>query len=133
MLIGVFGLGMIAAGVFTADPMDGFPRGTPAGPPASISWHGLLHLVVASLGFLAMIGACFVFARRFASLGQRAWSVYSAATGVVFFAAFAGIASGSNQPPVVLSFVSAVILVFVWLAALSAKVRAAARQDSMNW
>jgi hypothetical protein len=59
--------------------------------------------------------------------------VYSAATGVVFFAAFAGIASGSNQPPVVLSFVTAVILVFVWRAALSAKVRAATRQDSMNW
>ena len=54
-----FGLGMIAAGIFTADPMDGFPRGTPAGPPASISWHGILHLVCASLGFLAMIIACF--------------------------------------------------------------------------
>jgi len=119
LLIGVYGLGLMAAGVFTADPMDGFPLGTPPGPPSSVSWHGLLHLVSGAIGFLAMIGACFVFARRFAGLGEPGWAVYSAVTGVVFFAAFAGIASGSNQPAIVLSFVGAVVLVFVWLALMS--------------
>jgi hypothetical protein len=119
LLIGVYGAGLIAAGLFTADPMDGFPRGTPAGPPSSVSWHGLLHLVSGAVGFLAMIGACFVFARRFAGRQESGWAVYSALTGVVFFAAFAGIASGSSQPPIVLSFVGAVILVWVWLALMS--------------
>lgn len=119
VLVAGFGLGMIAAGIFTADPMDGFPRGTPAGPPASISWHGILHLVCASLGFLAMIIACFVFARRFGARGRRGWAWYSVATGIVFFAAFAGVASGSSNPAVVLSFVSSVVLVFVWLAVVA--------------
>ena len=109
----------MAAGVFTADPMDGFPRGTPPGPPASVSWHGIMHLVSGAIGFLAMIGACFVFARRFAGQGDPGWAAYSAVTGVLFFAAFAGIASGSNQPAIVLSFVGAVILVFVWLALIA--------------
>src|SRR5256885_771818 len=72
----------------------------PPAPPAdahTISSYGLLHFVSGGLGFLGLIGACLVFARRFASLGQRGWAIYSAATGVLFFAAFFGIAAGSNQ------------------------------------
>src|SRR4051812_27367585 len=69
-LIALYGLGLIAAGLFTADPMDAFPRGTPAGPPSGVSWHGILHLVAGAIGFLGMIVACFVFARRYASRGE---------------------------------------------------------------
>ena len=129
ILIAVYGAGLMAAGVFTADPMDGFPRGTPFGPPASVSWHGILHLVSGAIGFLAMIGACFVFARRFVGLGETGWAAYSAVTGVLFLAAFAGIASGSNQPAIVLSFVAAVILVFVWLALLARKLERGALES----
>ncbi len=32
VLVGVFGVGLIAAGVFTMDPEYGFPPGTPEGP-----------------------------------------------------------------------------------------------------
>ena len=39
-LIGVFGAGMVAAGIFSADPADGFPAGRPTGPPTSITWRG---------------------------------------------------------------------------------------------
>ena len=35
-----YGLCMIAAAVFPADPVDGFPMGTPVGPPTSISRAG---------------------------------------------------------------------------------------------
>src|SRR5262245_45169329 len=38
--LGAFGAGMIVAAVFRADPMDGFPLGTPPGPPTSISTMG---------------------------------------------------------------------------------------------
>jgi hypothetical protein len=59
MLIGAFGVGMIGAGCFTADPAFGFPPGTP--PEANtISWHGIVHLSVATLGFAALIAAGFV-------------------------------------------------------------------------
>ena len=76
MLLGVYGLGLIGAGLFTADPAFGFPPGTPADANA-VSWHGLLHFVCGGLGFIALIAACFVFARRFAALGQREWAWYS--------------------------------------------------------
>src|SRR6266581_2972626 len=52
-LLGVYGLGMIGAGVFAADPMNGFPAGTPAGRPEAISMHGILHLVAAGIGSFA--------------------------------------------------------------------------------
>src|SRR6476659_3974397 len=38
-LIGLYGAGLVAAGVFRADPRLGFPAGTPDGP-GQISWHG---------------------------------------------------------------------------------------------
>lgn len=120
-LIGVYGLGVLAAGIFVPDPMDGFPGGTPAGPAEIVTWHGTMHFVVGGIGFLALIAACLVLARRFAGLDQRGWAAYSAATGVIFFAAFVGIASGSAQPAVNIAFGVAVVLAWAWLAAMAAR------------
>jgi len=123
LLVGVYGLGLVGAGIFTADPALGFPPGTPADAHA-VSWHGLMHLVTGGIGFLALIAACMVFARRFAALGQRGWAAYSVATGVLFFAAFFGIASGSQQGGairtfVILAFTAAVVLAWAWVSAMS--------------
>jgi hypothetical protein len=126
-LIGGFGVGLIAAGAFVADPMDGFPVGTPVGAAEHVSWHGVLHFVVAGLAFLSLVAACLVLARRFASLGRRGWAAYSAATGVVFLAAFFGLASGSTQAAVVLAFVVAIVLAWTWIAAVSALLRGEVR------
>jgi hypothetical protein len=68
-LLALYGLGLIAAGIFVADPMNGFPPGSPSGRPLHMSIHGTLH-IAAGFGFLCLIAACFVLARRFASLGQ---------------------------------------------------------------
>ena len=113
--------GLLGAGIFVADPALGFPPGTPAGPPASISRHGLLHFVSGGLGFFALIAACMVFARRFAALRQPGWAVYSLATGLIFFAAFFGIASGSSKPWIVVAFTFAVVLTWSWISALAAR------------
>ena len=118
LLIGIYGLGLIGAGIFVADPMNGFPPGTP-GNAHSISMYGLMHLVTAVIGFIALIAACFVFARRFISLGQRGWAAYSNATGLIFFAAFAGVASGSSQALVVIGFWIGVVLAFTWIAVMA--------------
>jgi Protein of unknown function (DUF998) len=123
LLIGLFGLGLIGAGIFVADPMNGFPPGSPAGAPAGISSHGLLHIVCAAVGFLGLIAACFVFARRFAALKERSWMAYSIATGLIFFASFAGVASGSSQAPVVIGFWIGVVLAFAWIAVMAARLR----------
>jgi hypothetical protein len=64
LLIGVYGLGLIGAGLFRADPALGFPPGLPADAYGTVSWHGMAHFVSGGIGFLALIAACFVFARN---------------------------------------------------------------------
>ncbi len=120
LLVGVYGLGLIGAGLFVADPALGFPHGTPANAN-SVSWHGLMHFVSAAIGFLCLIAACFVFARRFAALRQRGWAGYSIATGVVFFAGFFGIAAGSGNGWTILGFWIAVVLAWAWITVIAAR------------
>jgi Protein of unknown function (DUF998) len=117
-LIAGYGLGLVAAGIFRADPAAGFPAGTPA-DAATVSWHGGLHLLAGAIGFGCLIAACLVLGRRFAAEGRRGWALSSRVTGIVFLAAFAGIASGSGSAATVLPFVGAVLLVSGWLAALA--------------
>lgn len=119
LLIGIYGLGLVGAGIFVADPSFGFPPGTPEGPPATISWHGLLHFITGGIGFLALIAACLIMARRFARLGQRGWAAFSAITGVVFLLGFFGIAAGSGNAWTILGFWIAVILAWIWISAVS--------------
>jgi hypothetical protein len=121
LLLGLYGLGLIGAGIFIADPARGFPPGTPAGPPAMITQHGLLHFVSGGLGFVGLIAACFVFSSRFAALRQPGWAAYSAATGLIFFAAFAGIASGTNKAWIIVAFTVAVVLAWLWISLVSSR------------
>lgn len=113
-LLGVYGVSLIAAGIFKADPGNGFPVGTPAGQ-TTISTAGLLHMAAGSIGFLSLIVATFVLASRFSAEGHRGWAVYSRATGVAFFAAFAGITSGNANAAVMLAFWAAVLLAWCWV------------------
>lgn len=125
LLVGFYGWGLIGAGVFVADPAFGFPPGTPADANA-VSWHGLLHVITGGVGFLALIAACFVFARRFRARKQWGWATYSMTTGAVYFVAFFGIASGSQRGGAVLTFVIlaftvAVVLGWAWLSVMAAR------------
>lgn len=119
-LIGIYGLGLVAAGVLVADPMNGFPNGTPPGPTAHVSWHGTGHLAAAGAGFLCLVAACFVVARWFTGQRRRGWAWYSRSTGVAFLAGFAATASGSDRPAAVLALWAAVILAWAWVSAVSA-------------
>lgn len=117
VLIAIFGLGLLGAGVLTPDPALGFPPGTPDGPPVTYSWHGIGHFVAGGIGFICLIAACFVLARG----AGRAWAIYSVATGVVFLAGFAGIASGNQSPALNLGFGVAVVVAFTWLTIVFAR------------
>src|SRR5260370_25885464 len=55
LLIGVYGLGLIAAGIFVADPVYRFPPGTAPGAPGVIPPHRMLPIVAAGLGFLCVV------------------------------------------------------------------------------
>lgn len=112
ILLGVWGLGLIGAGVFPPDPAPGFPPGTPA--PDGITTRGMLHFVFGALGFYALVAACLVFARRSWALGRRPWAVYSALSGIGFLSVFMGVASGSTAAAAMLAFYAAVGWIWVW-------------------
>jgi len=121
-LVALYGLGLIGAGLFAADPAYGFPPGTPAAAH-DVSWHGLLHLVSGAVGFVGLIAACFVFARRFSQRRLSAWTAVCRLTGVVYAVAFIGIAAGSQQGGtigafVIVAFTAAVVLGWAWLSAI---------------
>ena len=85
-LLGLYGAGLVAGGVFVADPGAGFPPGAPEGAPEQLSWHGALHAVAPPLAFLSLIVAWVVIARRFAGARERGWAAYSVATAVACLA-----------------------------------------------
>lgn len=130
-LVGIYGLGVAIAGLLTADPALGFPPGTPDGRAMVLSWHGIGHLVAGSIGFLCLIAACFVFARRFWAEGKHRWAAYSAVTGVVFLVGFLGIASGNPSPSLNMGFGVAVVVVWVWVSVLCAQTRASSRRSTI--
>lgn len=88
-LIGAYGVGLVAGGVFVADPGLGFPAGAPAGMAEEFSWHGAIHAIAPPVAFLALVVACFVFARRYAAARQWGWAAYTAASGVAVIAVMA--------------------------------------------
>jgi hypothetical protein len=100
-LLAVYGVALVAAGGFRADPMNGFPIGTPDGPPVHPTLAGTLHVVVAGgVGFLALVAATWLLAAQFRQNGRRGQAAATRATGVLFLVSFAGIASGSTSPVV---------------------------------
>src|SRR5829696_5118656 len=117
LLIGVTGVGLIIAGVFTADPGAGFPPGAPSGAP-TMSWHGLLHELGFLLTFLGAIGACAVFARRYAAIGRRGWMVVALATPVAALV----VAGWPDLSTLSVRLVIATAILFGFLTAVMAQV-----------
>lgn len=120
-LVGVFGAGVFAAAFFTADPVDGFPPGTPTGPPTTVSTSGLLHFLVAAVAFLALIAASFVFARRFRAAGNRGWAAFSTTAGAAFLGTWVASIALQGQPVANVAFALAIGLALVWASMLAAR------------
>lgn len=60
VLVAISGAGFIAAGVFPQDSANGFPLGTPDGPAAEPTWHALVHMGAAIVGFTALAVAAVI-------------------------------------------------------------------------
>lgn len=110
-LIAVYGVSLVGAAVFKADPAMGFPSGTPEGPGV-ISTDGLLHLACGAVGFVCMAIACFAMARYFAP-------VYSRLTGAVFLLGFVAVAAGAGAVWANLAFTAAILIIWGWLTLVS--------------
>jgi len=119
-LLAVSGVGMIAAGVFTMDPADGFPAGTPAGP-GTLSWHSYAHFASGSVTFGTLIAGCYVLARFYARSGDRRRSVVSIVAGTALLLgngwAMAGGKAGS------LTLAIGAISAMLWVSAVCASRR----------
>jgi hypothetical protein len=119
-LLGLWGLGLMAAGIFSADPADGFPAGTPRGP-GQISWHGGLHFLAAAVAFGALILATVVAGRRAARQGARMWAVTSIATGVCFALSWGALIARPG-PATMVAFGLGVAAGWAWVTATFAGV-----------
>ncbi|MFF8265219.1 DUF998 domain-containing protein [Streptomyces virginiae] len=80
-LVRISGVGMVAAGLFVMDPADGFPSGTPYGPPAALTWHSYAHFAAGSITFTSLIAACYVLGRHFSRIGNRRHAIASRLAG----------------------------------------------------
>ena len=114
ILVATFGLGMVLAGLFPADPAAGFPVGLPT--PAAPTTHGMLHLMVSGVGFLALAAAMVVMAVRYATEHRWGRLAFSVLAPVALLGGFATIASGSTAG--VVAFTLGILTTFGWLTAL---------------
>ncbi len=123
ILIGTFGLGLIVAGIFTPDPGFGFPPGTPDGP-GTMSGHGVGHALGFFVSMLSLIVNCFVFVRRFGSLGQRGWMAYSIVSAIATVALIALSMAFMSWAGAIVALAGAVA--FGWVTATAARLRSEA-------
>jgi hypothetical protein len=88
LLIGAYGFGLIAVGVFRTDPVKGFPPGAIAstGP----SWHGAIHALGGLFVFVVLAAALGVFVRFFLARKERWWAFYCLASAVLIILFFFG-------------------------------------------
>ncbi|WCN81174.1 DUF998 domain-containing protein [Micromonospora sp. LH3U1] len=118
-LLVLYGLGLVGAAIFSADPADGFPAGTPRGA-GQISWHGGLHFLVAAVAFVSLIVATVVAARRAARQGERGRAAYSLATGIFFAVAWIALIVRPS-PAVMVAFGLAVAFGWLWVSVTFAR------------
>jgi hypothetical protein len=88
--LGAYGVAMLVAAVFPADPVDGFPPGTPEGFPTSISTTGLVHFAAGGLGFACLAVSGFAAAWEMARRGLPLLAVLSLLSGLAVVLGFFG-------------------------------------------
>ncbi|GAA3618878.1 DUF998 domain-containing protein [Lentzea roselyniae] len=116
LLIGAVGIGLIGSGIFTTDPVSGYPPGSPA--LSEYTWHGLVHDLFAIPTFVGWPLACFVLARRFRPC-------FSITSGVAFIAMFLLSSAAFAQTPGLVEFGGlfqrlTVAIGFTWLTVFGA-------------
>ncbi|PZG20835.1 DUF998 domain-containing protein [Micromonospora craterilacus] len=115
--VAVFGLALLASGVFPMDPMRGYPPGTPDVTPTTYSRRHQVHdwagvVVFGSLPVAALAAAL--------ALDDRRWAVLSgaAAAGLVVLFLWFGSAWERDSPRAGLVQRAYIIVGWAWLGAL---------------
>jgi hypothetical protein len=122
VFLALYGLSMLGAAVFRADPTDGFPPGTPLGMPASISPSGIAHFAFGALAFVCLAVSALLtgLALRRATGWLAGFSTFSG------LAVLAGFFGGFFLPSPVAGIWLAVVIGWAWLSVTSWCLRGAA-------
>jgi hypothetical protein len=117
--LAAFGAGMLAAALFPADPVDGFPPGTPEGHPTSISTAGMIHFIAGALGFVALAVSAFLGARAMRRRNESLMARLSLAAGLAVLLGFFGGPLLGGGGLMIAGIWFAVVVGWAWLAVLS--------------
>jgi hypothetical protein len=123
IFVGMWGAGLLGAGIFITDPVSGYPPGTPAiTDPATTA--GILHDAFSVAAFFMLPIGCLVMVRRFVSERRWGWAAYSFVTPFVFLALFflSGLGFSQEEPFVDVAGAyqrASVTVGFAWLTLLA--------------
>lgn len=84
LLIGLFAIALLVAGVFVTDPALGYPVGAPQVHTA----HGMIHGLAGLAAFSLLALTAFVMAWHFAATNEGHWAMYSAGVGLLIVGFF---------------------------------------------
>jgi len=125
-LIGAVAVGLLGAGIFTTDPVSGYPPGTPDALSGYSGTTAALHDLLSVPTFLGLPAAAAVYARTFAHRGCTRWAWYSAGTAAAMLTAFGLASAAFSQAPTLVAQGGlyqrgAIISGFAWLTALAVR------------
>ncbi len=121
-LVMLAGAGLSGAGIFSTDPVFGYPEYLPL-RMAQFTFTGHMHDLVSLLVFICIPWACFVARKNFKEAGDYFMSAYSLVTSVVVLLTFILAGAGFKQAPYLVEFAgvlqrSSIISGCLWLAVL---------------
>jgi hypothetical protein len=122
-LIGAVGLGLIGAGIFSSDPVYGYPMTEPI-RIAQFTITGHLHDFFSIFVFACLPITGFKMRNRFKEFNNKKWASYTLISAIGMLAAFILAAIGFKQAPVFVEFAGAfqrlsILFGFIWLTSLS--------------
>jgi hypothetical protein len=98
LLFGAAAGGLLLCGLFPADPVNGYPPGTPL-TPDPVTPAGLAHLVASSAIMVGVPATTALYARSALRAADRRWAGLSAAVGALAAGSFAAACAGFAQVP----------------------------------
>ncbi|HSC88851.1 MAG TPA: DUF998 domain-containing protein [Polyangiaceae bacterium] len=114
ILIGLYGLGLVGAGVFPAPAGLGFPPGTPDDLQPVMDRGAILHSFAFMLAFGSLIAACFTLGVSQFTGGVASWGAFSLGAGALM-PIFIALGITSRVPPGI-GFYVASLVAWLWLA-----------------
>ncbi len=122
-LIGAAGLGLIGAGIFTSDPVFGYPMTAPLAI-AQFTIHGHLHDFFSIFVFVCLPISCFKYQKRFTILNEQRWSLYSLLTAITMLITFVLAGIGFKQIIGLVEYAGVfqrltIIIGFTWISAIA--------------